>query len=421
MTSGRKRLLSLGVTVFFLLVASEVSLQLLAVAFAPVERLLSPTYMTSQMVPDDKLGHRPNPTYFDHDTRGFRNASLPGHASRVNIVALGDSQTYGVGVQREQAWPQHLSRLSHTSTYNMAFGGYGPLHSVLLVDECLELKPKIIIEALYSGNDLFDSYRIVYDLEKMPSLKSTDEKIIGAIRDAEKEETILKKSLRLSMMDQAQEAPAAAPGLPGKLRELLSNHSKLYGLLRAIKNKISHKESVQSKNLSWEAVKQKALENSEYCDIFAGEQWKTVFTLKYRLCGLDLKDPRIAEGERLCLEGLKLLQEGAAKADTVFLVLLIPTKELVFKEVVEKDSARFLAPDDFLYLVQNEEKLWQTTREYMEAHGIQYVDALPALRECFKRGEQPYEISVDGHPDPTGHAAIAKAVLDELRHLGLLE
>ena len=45
----------------------------------------------------------------------------------------------------------------------MAWGGWGPVHSLILLDEAISLHPKIIIEAFYAGNDLFDAFNIVYN------------------------------------------------------------------------------------------------------------------------------------------------------------------------------------------------------------------------------------------------------------------
>ena len=76
------------------LVVGSLELILRALTFAspPVDRLLASTAI-AQTVPDDRLGHRPNPAHPEHDRQGFRNLEVP---SRAHLVALGDSQTYGV-------------------------------------------------------------------------------------------------------------------------------------------------------------------------------------------------------------------------------------------------------------------------------------------------------------------------------------
>lgn len=56
-----------------------------------------------------------------------------------------------------------------------------------------------------------------------------------------------------------------------------------------------------------------------------------------------------------------------------FVVVLIPTKELVFKELVQDPSPNYRA------LIRNEEQLWKTTKEYLKMHDIDFVDTLPSL------------------------------------------
>src|SRR5713226_1276247 len=57
---------------------------------------------------DPILGHRLAPYVTGHDALGFPNARVP---ERVDVVAVGDSQTYGWGATRENSWPQQLGRL----------------------------------------------------------------------------------------------------------------------------------------------------------------------------------------------------------------------------------------------------------------------------------------------------------------------
>ena len=57
----------------------------------------------------------------------------------------------------------------------------------------------------------------------------------------------------------------------------------------------------------------------------------------------------------------------------------------------------------------------QKIAQTLAARGIAHVDTLDALRACFDRGEQPYAVSGDGHPNAIGYRAIASAVTEHLR------
>ena len=85
----------------------EVLLNLLCVISGPVaDALQPPWHIVTPSIEDAELGHRPRPDFGDHDGRGFRN---PVALEQAEIVCMGDSQTYGRGVQREEAWPQQLA------------------------------------------------------------------------------------------------------------------------------------------------------------------------------------------------------------------------------------------------------------------------------------------------------------------------
>ncbi|MHC5059021.1 MAG: hypothetical protein ACYTKD_30570 [Planctomycetota bacterium] len=136
------------------------------------------------------------------------------------------------------------------------------------------------------------------------------------------------------------------------------------------------------------------------------------------------------------------------------MVLLIPTKELVFHDLAVLAGAEL--PEPQFRLVAFEQEMWERTRRFLRDRGVPYIDALPALRECLgpgverpslsgaqprrqggtrdstdgsRRGKngtlaridrQPYRTDWDGHPNPAGHCAIARLVVRELRRMGLL-
>jgi hypothetical protein len=164
----------------------EITLGLLAFVSPRVDWLLASPW-TTKTIPDARLGHRPDPAYPGHDRKGFRNLEVP---AKAHIVALGDSQTYGTGVEPEDAWPRQLESMTRKTVYSMAYGGYGPTHSLVLWDEAVTLSPNIVIEAFYAGNDLFDSFNFVHNMGQLPELKSSDPQLQASVREAEQFEPI---------------------------------------------------------------------------------------------------------------------------------------------------------------------------------------------------------------------------------------
>lgn len=129
--------------------------------FTPVEAILfPPRHMARSMAPPDlpdaELELRGNPQYPGHDANGFRNLVVPG---KVDVVAMGDSHTYGVNVAPDQAWPRALEELSSCRVYSMALGGYGPLEYAVLAQRALRFKPSLMLIGIYFGNDFYDDWQ----------------------------------------------------------------------------------------------------------------------------------------------------------------------------------------------------------------------------------------------------------------------
>ena len=99
MKFNKKETLFTLLAVFLVIAFLEFILSLLAIVSSQVEWLISSPYssrvLIPRTVPDDRFGKMPNPKYPGHDSKGFRNLTLP---TEADIVALGDSQTYGTGV-----------------------------------------------------------------------------------------------------------------------------------------------------------------------------------------------------------------------------------------------------------------------------------------------------------------------------------
>ncbi|MBU1125301.1 MAG: hypothetical protein KKC84_04690, partial [Candidatus Omnitrophica bacterium] len=340
---------------------SEILLQGLY-AFSPgIKRNLSGNVVPACVIKDRRLGVRPRPLYRDHDRNGFRNKLVP---LKTDIVAIGDSQTYGTGVPRERAWPQQLAELSKLSTYNISWGTYGVTHGLLLLDDALALTPMRIIQAFYSGNDLADAYTLVYHQRSLQELKTRNQTTLNAMHDAERIETLEKKAWRL--WGAADRRESARKGFLTSIKRFLSRHSRLYGLVRAIRNKVF--PDLKNK----ETPKRQEPFQRKYAFSFMNTRCRTEFTPEYRLCALDLDDPRIKEGFRLSLEALCRMHKKAKAANTAFLVLCIPTKELVFKEEVYR--ALTPVPASYRTLVDNEERFWEQTKHALEKEKIPYID-----------------------------------------------
>jgi len=145
-----------------------------------------------------------------HDLLGFRNTGIP---NRVDIIALGDSQTYGFGEDLENNWPSQLvgqlknSSLKQHSIYSMAVGGWAAVQYLDMFPKAALLRPDIVVVAFYSGNDPLESFAMAYGISHWaslrvdPGLASSDAPAIGpALSIEDSWEVIFKDGLESRFM-----------------------------------------------------------------------------------------------------------------------------------------------------------------------------------------------------------------------------
>ena len=152
---------------------------------------------------------------------------------------------------------------------------------------------------------------------------------------------------------------------------------------------------------------------------------KTLLTPGYRLVALTDTDPRVREGKRISLEALHMMADRVSEAGARFLVVIIPTKEYVFRGLLTGDYPRQTLIDK---LVDSEEATRQAAEAWFRAHHIDWADTTPQLQLLLDQGVNPYRggtgnprIDGDGHPGQAGYRAIAQAVDEYFVEQGLLE
>lgn len=355
-------------------------------------------------VEDPGVGFRGNPDYPGFDARGFRN---PQALETASIVTLGDSQTYGTGVGPREAWPFLLGDRLARSVYNMGFGGYGAVHNRVHLKEALDLAPEVVIFALYFGNDFYDDFRL--------SLKRGElERAIGAerlaeVRRLEATTPLGPKMTRLFRRGRSSRSQNA-------LEKWFTRTSRVYGLIRNLVRQIETLGKVEGVDalLSFQFSRAKAAlkgERRAFASAFEGESWRTILTAPYRFQAMDDSDPRILAGIEAGKLAITEMSELVARAGAHFLVLLIPTKENVFRARVTDAGAHVgLEP-----LAATEGRLAGEIKRLLATNGIAHVDLLPILRAA---SEQPYFVNGNGHPNRYGHELIAEAVARALGKQG---
>src|SRR6266540_5105324 len=118
---------SVNIRLLFLSLAFSLILTecIMRVLFSPVD------YLQPYLIYDNELrALRVKPNSAGHDSWGYRNKAVP---NIVDIVAIGDSQTYGISAKSNDSWPSQLQKITQKTVYNLSLGGYNPMQYYILL------------------------------------------------------------------------------------------------------------------------------------------------------------------------------------------------------------------------------------------------------------------------------------------------
>jgi hypothetical protein len=344
-------------------------------------------YLSVGMVEDQILGATPSPAAKANgfDRWGFRNREVP---KSSDIVAIGDSHTYGNTATMDDSWPYVLGRLTHRTAYNMGMGGYGPnqyLH--LLRTKALNLSPRIIFCGLYMGDDFENAYTVTYGLEHWAYLRR-----------------LPARDVRLNIWD------TAPPRLSWhkNIRIWLSRHSVIYQLVvhGMFSGRLQGEVQIRNAAQFYDSATSLNMPDKNILEAFLP---------KNMLQRIDQKNPAVREGMRITFELLQEMNQICRQNHSQFVVVVIPIKEMVFSEYLEHNTSLPLSAE-LDSLLANELLAREATFRFLTDAGISYVDVLPAMKNSM--GGQLYaRTAADMHPGKNGYRVIAEAIFDSLKSL----
>lgn len=364
----------------------SVGLALLVCEF--VARLaLSPSdFLSLDMVPDQVLGAVPSPgAMAGFDKWGFRNREVP---ETVDIVAIGDSHTYGNTARMEDSWPYVLGRLTGRRVYNMGMGGYGPnQYYYLLKTKALNLKPRMIICGFYMGDDFENAFTITYGLDYWSNLRQLPAENVNF---------------------DIWKVPPSPPSLQRDVRDWLSRHSVVYQILfhtsflGRLQGQVQIKDAPQ-------------LDHSVTSLIIPDRNIMEAFRPIGMLTRIDQQSSNVREGMRITFELLRQMNDICQKNNVQFVVVVMPAKEMVFADYFQNNPS--LPLDDVVnQLVANERLAREKTFQFLTDSNIPYVDVLPALTSS-AQNELYARTANDMHPNRNGYRVIGEAVAQRLKQL----
>ena len=336
-------------------------------------------YVSVTTEKDDVLGIRIAGGAPGFDAWGFRNKEVPASA---DVVAVGDSHTYGNNAKLSEAWPAVAAQDTKLSVYNLGLGGYGPnQYYQLLKTRGIGLKPRFVIAGIYLGDDFENAFKMTYGMPYWSSLRAGSFSGVDA--------------------DIWQDAPEAGGPFAG-VRNWLSRKSIVYRvavhgpLLGAVKgamqiNSAAAGQDPQTTTLSVPA-----------------EQINEAFRPLGIRDRLNQKSPAVQEGMRVTFELLARMNALCRDNNAQFAVVVIPTKETVFAEYLRRDPKLHLRPaiDE---LIDNEKVATAKLIAFLDSASIPHIDTLTALRrdvshQLYTRSDR------DMHPGKNGYKVIGDEV-----------
>ena len=343
-----------------------------------VRLVLDPVdYLQVEWNDDPVLGIALAPGSAGHDGWGFRNRGVP---DSTDIIAIGDSMTYGVMAKSTEAWPIVAGQMAGTSVYSASLGGYGPLQYLhLLRTRAPELNPKAAVIMFYLGNDLMDSYNLAYGKEAWASYR-TD---IDGFAPAESNFQPLERREHWSQ----------------PIRNWLATRSILYRLVTQspLFNFVRERETLQSTD---------TLVQVDYQDqtYILDPEGRSLIT--------DTEDPRIQAALGIFKTALSDIAAEAKAQGIALHAALMPVREQVFLAVAGDQLG---GRTDFQKLDADLKILEAEVFAAFEAEGIPYTDLRPVLEAAL--ADQPIYTPVDGHPNAAGYAVAAEVLAPVLSDL----
>ena len=346
-----RRTLFVAVLLLLCLVLGEVVVRL----FGPEREL------PAQLREDPRLGHALEPGTAGSDARGWRNSEA---VDRTDVLFVGDSQTYGFGVEIDETFCER-SEAPERSCYQMANGSYGPIQYVELLRRGLALRPKVAVVTVYFGNDLVDA-------PDYTGLAGAEELRAGQ----------QPPRVRPDPVPQAAYAPNLTMAL---VDGVLSNSHLLDLAARVVKQRLRGGAlDVDAGSVPFEHAT-------------AGTVWQPAYRHRALKPGKNVSDG-IAITRR-CLERMAAL---CAEANVRLVVASLPTKERTYAAWLGK------AAPSLQSLAADEQRAFDAIFGQPLAANIEHVELLPVLVAAMEAGRMPWFVTADGHLAPTGHQVVAE-------------
>jgi hypothetical protein len=336
------------------------------------------------------MGKRLSPYYPGHDQRGYRNAR---RRNACEILAVGDSMTYGYSAPLEGSWPAHLERLTGKISYNAGVGSYSPPEYERVVAELLVLQPQLVIVGLLPANDLSGAYQSVYEAGRFGVLKSREQAALRALAAAESQRPWPRETA-------ATPSPEGAAAATAPIESFA-----VYRVARSAADLLANRRPFRQEQ---EDLFTASLRRPGRYAFDRIARARTVFlAAETEALAIDLDDPRIQEGWRITQVVLRSIASELERRGVGFLVMVIPSKRTVYAQLMDRHGSATAADRRYVDL---EARVTSLIIEFLAKEGIAYEYPLPALRVALEASNGLYPASDAHHPTSAGYLVMASSM-----------
>jgi lysophospholipase L1-like esterase len=336
---------------------------------------------------------------FRTDAEGFRN---PAVRAEFEIAALGDSFTDAMTMAGEASWPSRLESLLGVPVQNYGTAGFGPQQELLVLkDYVASHRPRTVVLAFFSGNDLFDAEAFDAFERSGGAVKRAQQgwRIKDVISRGERWFVVSALRAGRRVFGAHQGAVAAAESEPAPVTETPSSSAE------------------------------GAPFDDGWFDLeVSGRRLRWAFMPPYlNTLNFSRADLTARPGWRLTSDAIKEMQAVSRSFGAEFVVMFVPFKSQVYLPLVEGALSRSAIESAFRYYLNTYGRAIDVDRmlanrlaqnemiaDLCAAAGIPFLDTTPALASKVAAGENVY-FPDESHLNQAGEALIAEELAAFLR------